>query len=154
VVRIHVPKNPWDISLGEGVALDAGVILLAFGPRLSHPRITIGPSTYVNRGTMFDASLRITVGSDVMIGPYTYVTDHDHGMMKGTRVADAPLVEAEVTIDDGAWLGAGVTVLKGVSIGKGAMVGAGAVVTRDVPAGARVAGTPARVIGIPAGESP
>jgi len=35
-------------------------------------------------------------------------------------------------------------VLKGVTIGDGAVVGAGSVVTRDVPAGAVVAGNPAR----------
>jgi maltose O-acetyltransferase len=34
-----------------------------------------------------------------------------------------------------------------VTIGENAMVGAGSVVTKDVPAGAKVAGNPARVIG-------
>ncbi len=37
-------------------------------------------------------------------------------------------------------------ILKGVTIGDGAVVAAGAIVTRDVPAGAVVAGNPARVI--------
>ena len=46
--------------------------------------------------------------------------------------------------DDGADLGVGSIVLPGVTIGDGAIIGAGAVVTRDVAAGATVAGNPAR----------
>jgi acetyltransferase-like isoleucine patch superfamily enzyme len=52
-----------------------------------------------------------------------------------------------ITIGDGSWLGARVTVVPGVTIGRGVIVAAGAVVTRDVPADAKVAGNPARVIG-------
>ena len=51
-----------------------------------------------------------------------------------------------VHIDDGAWLGQNVVVCPGVHIGRGAVVGANSVVTRDVPAGAVVAGAPARVL--------
>jgi acetyltransferase-like isoleucine patch superfamily enzyme len=46
----------------------------------------------------------------------------------------------------GAKIGANVTLLPGVTIGENALVGAGAVVVRDVPAGAVVAGNPARII--------
>lgn len=42
---------------------------------------------------------------------------------------------------------AGALVLGGIRLGDGCVVNAGAVVTRDVPAGAKVAGVPARVIG-------
>ena len=46
----------------------------------------------------------------------------------------------------GASLGSGVTVLANVTVGQGALVGAGSVVTRDVPAYTIVAGNPAKVL--------
>jgi acetyltransferase-like isoleucine patch superfamily enzyme len=49
-------------------------------------------------------------------------------------------------IRKGAKIGANATLLPGVVIGENALVGAGAVVVRDVPAGAVVAGNPARII--------
>jgi acetyltransferase-like isoleucine patch superfamily enzyme len=43
-------------------------------------------------------------------------------------------------------VGANAVLLEGVRVGEGAVVAAGAVVIEDVPAGAVVAGVPARVI--------
>lgn len=53
---------------------------------------------------------------------------------------------APVMLGDDVWLGADVTVLPGVTIGSGAVVGASSTVTRDVPAGVVVVGTPARQV--------
>jgi acetyltransferase EpsM len=49
-----------------------------------------------------------------------------------------------VTLERGAFLGAGAVVVPGVRIGADAVVAAGAVVLHDVPAGTTVLGVPAR----------
>ena len=60
--RIRVPRNPWDIVIGDMVALDDEVVLLTSGQRENSARLIIGSGTYVNRFTMFDASECIEVG--------------------------------------------------------------------------------------------
>jgi maltose O-acetyltransferase len=147
VRRIHIPRNPWDIVLSEGVALDDYVVLLTTGSRSDPPRLVIGSGTYVNRFTMFDASVSIEVGRSCLIGPFCYITDHDHGIELPGLIADQPLVGSSVRIGSNVWIGAGAIILKGVTIGDGAVIGAGAVVTRNVRAGEKVAGVPARSIG-------
>ena len=49
-------------------------------------------------------------------------------------------------VKKGASIGSGATILANVTIGEKAIVGAGSVVTKNVPAGAIVAGNPARVL--------
>lgn len=143
---VSVPRNPWDLDLSDGVALDDGVILLSSGERGSRPKLHIGERTYVNRYTMFDASHRIEVGNDCMIGPFCYITDHDHASGMEGRRADQPLLSLPVTIRQNVWIGAGAIILKGVQIGADAIIGAGAVVTHSVDEGGVVAGIPAKPI--------
>jgi acetyltransferase-like isoleucine patch superfamily enzyme len=75
------------------------------------------------------------------IGPNVVLTNAKYPLSPGAKNSLAGPV-----IRRGAKVGANVTVLPGVIIGENALVGAGAVVVRDVPAGAVVAGNPARVI--------
>jgi maltose O-acetyltransferase len=53
---------------------------------------------------------------------------------------------ADVSIGEGAWIGAGAIILPGTSVGKCSIVAAGSVVTRDVPEYTLVAGNPAKAI--------
>lgn len=62
--------------------------------------------------------------------------------LKAGQVAEAQ----PVTIGHDVWIGDHAIVRGGVRIGNGAVVGAGAVVTKDIPAYAIVAGSPARII--------
>jgi acetyltransferase-like isoleucine patch superfamily enzyme len=140
---VEIPRHPRSITVEAGAALDRGVTLLA---TQESARIIIGARAYLNRHTMIDASERIEIGEDAMIGPFCYLTDHDHTAGPGLAPAAGPLVSQPTQIGARCWLGAHVTVLKGVTIGAGTVVGAGSVVTKSLPAGVVAVGNPARVL--------
>ncbi len=142
--QIEVPRQAHRIVLGSGVALDRAVVLLVSGDSTAAPCIQIGSRTYINRATFIDAVESIQIGQDCMIGPFCYITDHDHQRTPDGRPAGGPLKSRPVAIGRNVWIGAHASVLKGVTIGDGATIGAGAVVTRDVAADTTVAGNPAR----------
>jgi acetyltransferase-like isoleucine patch superfamily enzyme len=144
--RVSIPRNWSSVSIEPNVSLDEGVVLLVVSDSPGI-KIAVGAGTYVNRMSMFDASERIEVGRNCMIGPHCYITDHDHGYAAGGEIGTQPLVSAPVRIGDNVWIGAGAIVLKGVTIGENALIAAGAVVTRAVPARTKGAGVPAAEIG-------
>ena len=138
---IEIPRGHRDIRIADGVQLDRGVVLLVSGESTGAKKVTIGRTAYINRATMIDASERIEIGTNAMIGPFCYITDHDHAAGSADDLVSMP-----TRIGERVWLGAHVTVLKGVTIGDGSIVGAGSVVTKSLPAGVVAVGNPARVI--------
>ena len=77
------------------------------------------------------------------IAAYTYLVGGDHDAADRSR----PVIEqgrrsAGIDVGDGAWIGAGATVLDGVTLGDRAVVGAGAVVRESVPAARRSSACP------------
>ena len=57
-----------------------------------------------------------------------------------------PLGHGTIQIKNDAWIGTGVIIFPNVTIGEGAIIGAGAVVTKDVPDFSVAVGSPAKVI--------
>lgn len=111
-------------------------------------------------GAVFWCADRVSIGRRVVISYNVTIADSDFHPRdpdlrrtdtiaispEGSGVKRPPYTSKPVIIEDDAWIGIGAIILKGVRIGPGARVEAGAVVSRDVPAGATVAGNPARQI--------
>lgn len=100
-----------------------------------------------DRACLGDRSNAYTLGRIVLMEGCTvaqeaYLCTGTHDFTR----PETPLQTATITVGPRAFIGARAFVLPGVSIGAGAVVGAMAVVTRDVPAGTRVAGNPARAL--------
>ncbi|NHC16233.1 sugar O-acetyltransferase [Motilibacter sp. E257] len=114
-------------------------------------RLHIGDRSFLNADFLALGGGEITIGKDVLIGPSARLYTPNHPMDPDQRREGYERV-LPVRIEDNVWLGGSVVVCPGVTIGESAVVGAGSVVTRDVPAGAFVAGNPARVIRPVAGE--
>ena len=110
--------------------------------------ISIGKNFSINIGAHLDGRGGISIGKNVMIGPYVVIVSSEHQHQQ----RDVPMVELDhifdpVNIRDDVWVGAHAVINCGVEIGRGAVIGAGAVVVEDVPEFAIVGGVPAKVIG-------
>jgi acetyltransferase-like isoleucine patch superfamily enzyme len=89
----------------------------------------------------------VEIGDGVFIGHnVSFINDKNPRATNpdGSMQTDADWSVVPTRVGNGAVIGTGATLLCGITIGEGAVVGAGSVVTRSVPAGAVVAGNPAR----------
>ena len=126
---------------------------------------TIGSGVFI--GPFVEIQKNASVGDGSRVQSHTFVCEGvdigrrcfvGHGVMfindrlpRAARPDGTPQSEEDWTLERtvvrrGASIGSNATILCGLEIGERALVGAGSVVTKSVPAGAVVAGNPARVI--------
>ena len=109
--------------------------------------VTIGDHCGINEGVFILGAHRVEIGSYVVLSARVMLIDTGLAVNEFEHHDFPKHVPGFIKIEDGAWIGAGATVLPNVTIGRKAIVGAGSVVTKDVPPMTIVAGNPAKVIG-------
>ncbi len=120
--------------------------------------VSVGPFAHLRGGNVLGAHTHIgnfvelkktTTGEDVKAGHLAYLGDATIGdranIGAGTITCNYDGVNKHQTqIGSDAFIGSNSSLVAPISIGEAALTGAGAVVIRDVPAGDRVVGNPAR----------
>lgn len=108
--------------------------------------IRLGQNVFLNFNCVLLDVTEITIGDRTQIGPSVQIYAADHPLDSTLRRANLENGKP-VRIGANVWIGGGAIILPGVTIGDDAIIGAGSIVTRDVPAGAKAVGNPARVKG-------
>lgn len=125
--------------IGEDVDPSINLLLpfyTDFGRQLS-----LGKDFFINRGVMIADLGGVEIEDGVLIGPFAKILAVGHAIDPKLRHG----VQLDpIHIKKNAWIGAGATILPSVTIGENSVVAADATVTKNVPANAVVAGTPAK----------
>jgi acetyltransferase-like isoleucine patch superfamily enzyme len=153
-----------DVRLGNGVAIAYHELVNLYGCIIGD-YTSIGPFVEVQKDVVIGRTCKIsshtficsgvTIGDEVFVGHgVLFINDrYPRAARDGRRLGEADWKIEPTRVGDGAAIGSGAVIMCGVTIGAGASIGAGAVVTRNVPAGAVVAGVPARALHIAASRS-
>jgi putative colanic acid biosynthesis acetyltransferase WcaF len=105
-------------------------VLIKHRVRVQWPwKLSIGNDSWVGTDAELYNLDNIVIGSDVCISQHVFVCTGSHDRKSPTFEFD----NAPIVLEDGVWLCARSTVLRGVTIGANSVIAATALVTRDVP---------------------
>jgi len=128
------------VKVGENVRICSSCRVRGVG------NIVIGANTWVGHDSRFISTSLINIGKNVDIAPNVLMTTGTHEIdLLGDRVAGRGKSE-EISIGDGTWVAAGVTILPGSIIGEKSIIAAGAVVKGKFPPRVIIGGVPAKII--------
>lgn len=138
-VKIFAFTNLYGCEIGDDVKIGTFVEIQK-GVRVGN-RCKISSHSFLCEGVTVEDEVFIGHGVIFINDRFPRATNAD-----GNSQTEADWECVPTTVKQGASIGSGATILCGVVIGERATVGAGSVVTKDVPAGAVVAGNPARLL--------
>lgn len=136
------------VVLGEGSRLGRrGIVTSTSHLSLMGAGVSMGARSGIGDYFHLGASGGITIGENVIVGPFFTVHSQEHIFSDPSRpIRDQGTQEAAVTIGDDCWIGSRVTILAGAKIGPRTVIASGAVVRGEHSGQEVLAGIPARSI--------
>lgn len=156
---------PENVVMGDGTWFYSSFAFLHSRSRRPHA-VTVGHDSGIYHRTFFDLGEEgeVAIGSycaivgaifstnaRVVIGDYSFIA---HDVVIADSFAAVPFESrlsapgtTVISVGENCWIGARAVLLAGCKLGDNVIVGASAVVNFEVPAGAVVAGNPARIVG-------
>jgi acetyltransferase-like isoleucine patch superfamily enzyme len=138
-VSIYNFVNLYGCEIGDGTKIGSYVEIQK-GARIGR-NCKVSSHTFICEGVTVEDEVFIGHGVNFINDKYPRATGQG-----GELQTEADWTVLPTVVRRGASIGTGATILGNLEIGERAIIGAGAVVTRSVPAGATVAGNPARVL--------
>lgn len=131
----------WGIALGNNVRINSSNTAdpVSFANKTifyvnRRGNIIIGDRSGISNAIIVAYDATVEIKSDVMIGAGVKIYSTDfHSTNFNDRINHVNTKSGNVTIEDGAFIGADALILKNVRIGKKSVVAANSVVTKDVP---------------------
>jgi len=129
---------------GVQVGSNSGIYNGTFFDLDADGEVTIGDyCTLV--GAIFAGNVRVSIGNYAFIAHEVTIADHFAAVPPSGSFRPSTSRCDEISIGEGAWIGARAILLPGARIGQGAIVGAAAVVDVEVPPFATAVGNPVRI---------
>ena len=138
-VKLSKFINLYGCEVGDGTKIGAFVEIQKNAKVGKNCKIS--SHSFVCEGVLIEDNVFIGHGVTFINDTYPRATTAN-----GTMQTEKDWKVEPTVIKRGASIGSGATILCNVTIGEYAIIGAGSVVTRDVPAHAIVAGSPARML--------
>jgi acetyltransferase-like isoleucine patch superfamily enzyme len=109
--------------------------------------VSIGKNCSFNRGVWIGASDEITIGNDVMVGPYTFIRNGNH---RYKDLAEPMRLQGhesgKVIIGNDVWIGGHVAILKDVEIKDHSLIAAHSLINKNIGEYEIWGGVPATLI--------
>ena len=144
-VTVEILKQ-FGAKIGKHVRIQAPLIIHnADQIKPIYQNLTIGNQCYIGRDCIFDLMGKVEIRSRSTLSHRVVLNTHTDSGRSPLKNGNLKTSSGNITIEDGAYIGTGVTILENVVIGKKTIIGAFSLVNRPIPANQKAFGVPCKV---------